>query len=206
MSGHLSSMNTVLKNNRNLRLKKKPFLNFIKKDLKSTRTEIELKKISEDKLLSLKENYIAKNKSYNTKIVIISLLISIPIIIFIFPIINDINSYYTEKYYVEIVENDNIQKKIQTKEQTKKYKHNITEGDKWIEKQHYRNAIYFYENAVEIYPKSFESNYRLTLAYSYNCQKNNKSCEKGKKLNNRLLKHFPDNKNLFRLKYIFDSK
>lgn len=84
------------------------------------------------------------------------------------------------------------------------YSYFLEEGDKWIKKRHWHNAIYRYEQAVKLFPNEFEANYRLALAYSYNCKFEKKDCEEGKLLTNRLLKNYSEDKGLQELKIAFE--
>ena len=81
----------------------------------------------------------------------------------------------------------------------------INEGDKWIEKRNWNNAIYRYEQAVKLFPNEFEGNYRLALAHSYGCKDANKNCEIGQKITNRLLNSFPNDSRLIELKTAFNK-
>ncbi len=83
------------------------------------------------------------------------------------------------------------------------YVYLIDEGDKWIEKRNWNNAIYRYQQAIDLFPENFESNYRLALAYSYSCKFQNKNCSEGDKLTSRLLKYFPEKEILKQLKSNF---
>ena len=207
MSGFYS-MNSVLKNNRNLLRQKKPYLDSFKKYLKNRNGTLENKKYSKEELVLLKKKYQKERKREQVKTITITILILIPILIFVFFIVNNLYEYNNTKLYKEYSieqekENSIVQKKIKNK--LKKYNYHITEGDKWIEKKHWKNAIFLYKIALEISPKKFEANYRLALAYSYNCTYKKLDCDKGKKLNNKLLKYFPENTQLQKLKIIFDK-
>ncbi len=82
----------------------------------------------------------------------------------------------------------------------------IQEGDIWINKKNWHNAIFKYSQAVELFPAKYEANYRLILAYSYNCAYTNEDCELGNELNNKFLKLFPEDENLIELEQIFKNK
>ena len=84
------------------------------------------------------------------------------------------------------------------------YTYYIDEGDKWIEKKNWNNAVYRYEQAVKLFLKDFEANYRLALSYSYTFE--NKHFEAGKTLTNRILKYHPKDPNLLELKAIFEKQ
>ena len=81
----------------------------------------------------------------------------------------------------------------------------IDDGDQWIQKRRWNNAIYRFEQAVKLFPSSYEANYRLALAYSYSCQFKNDNCDLGEKLTTKLLKYHPDEINLINLKVTFEK-
>jgi len=78
------------------------------------------------------------------------------------------------------------------------------EGDKWVEKRNWDNAIYWYKKAVQLFPKEFDANYRLALTYSYSCKNENRNCKIGQELTNKLIKYFPEKENLRELKNNFN--
>ncbi len=63
----------------------------------------------------------------------------------------------------------------------------ITDGDNWLKKEKWHNAIFQYKKALEIYPGDYEALYRLTLAYSYRCQNTAVDCDLGEKHLDELL-------------------
>ncbi len=81
----------------------------------------------------------------------------------------------------------------------------IDDGDAWIKKRRWNNAIYRYEQAVRLFPHSYEANYRLALAYRYSCEFKNKDCIKGEKIVAKMLKYHPDEINLINLKVAFKT-
>ncbi len=60
-------------------------------------------------------------------------------------------------------------------------------------------------NAIKLFPEKYEANYRLALAYSYNCSFKSKDCDIGNTLTKRMLNYFPENKNLIALKILFNK-
>jgi len=208
MSGHLS-IGSVLKNNRNLLRKKKPYLNTIKKRLKSVEGKLEFKKLSKQEQQLFKENFIKEQKANNRKLIYRSIIVIIPVFIFLFYLYNNIYESNNQRLYNKHLQKQKAEQIISNNtliEKQARYKSTIENGDIWFEKENWNNAIFLYKNAVEIFPENFDANYRLALAYSYNCKFKNIDCEKGYKLNNRLLKYFPNNLNLQELKKKFDKK
>jgi len=98
--------------------------------------------------------------------------------------------------------NKNIeQEKLMTKkEKDEKYLFFITDGDNWLKQNHWHNAIFQYKKALELYPNSYDANYRLALAYSYRCYFEKLNCADGKILIDKLIMSYPDSMNLFNLR------
>ena len=65
-------------------------------------------------------------------------------------------------------------------------------GDKMFLKQNWKTAITYYIKANSIYPDKYTGNYKLALAYSYNCKYNDLDCKKSELLLERLIVSFPN--------------
>jgi len=215
--GNLQGMRVILRNNRQLLRKtglfkkNQSFLSSRKEYLKAAKGEVDFKTISKSELRALREKVIKNRKTENLRTWIITLVIIAPILFY--------GVYF---FYQSSIKNQQILERQQQNTETNKilldrkenqklnadlnrYFEVISEGDLWIEKKNWNNAIYKYEQAVRLFPNEFEANYRLVLAYSYRCQNENKNCEVGKKLMNRLLKYFPEESNLIELKRAFEK-
>jgi len=216
-AGHLQSMRAILRNNRlllrktGLFKKDRSFLSSRKEYLKAAKGEIDFKTISKSELRSLREKVVRNRKSENLRVWLITLVIMIPILSYTGYI-----SYESWKKDQEIYAQQRESKKIKKilLDQKLSEKHNvklneyflvISEGDEWIEKKNWNNAIYKYKKALKLFPNEFEANYRLALAYGYHCQNENIDCAVGKKLTNRLLKYFPEDPNLIKLEHTFEK-
>jgi len=79
----------------------------------------------------------------------------------------------------------------------------LDDGDNWLQKRNYYNAVFQYKKAVALYPSDFEANYRLALGYSYQCQYDFENCEIGMKLISKLEKEFPDKMEIQAVKAVF---
>lgn len=206
-AGSIQSMNTILRNNRNLLRKKSifkrdnSFMSARKKYLKAAKGEIDFKNISKEELRAIRKKVIKEQKTENLRAWIITLVLLVPIFAFGIYISNQL------EFEKQLPNNMNQELIIeqQFEEKVDDYYFYIDEGDFWIEKQHWKNAIYQYKNAVGIFPEKYEANYRLALAYSYNCKFAYKDCKKGAILVDRLLKVNPNNKDLLALEIIVEK-
>ncbi|MBJ2175609.1 hypothetical protein JBL43_15260 [Aureibaculum sp. A20] len=199
--GSMQSMITILRNNKNLLRKKsffkrdRTFLSTRKEYYKASKGKINLKKASKQELKIIRERVIKQRKFENIKIWFVTISLLLPILFFIL--------YSTNVFENQKLDNIEDQKDIYLKEHINTYSYYLDEGDKWIEKRHWNNAIYRYQQAVKLFPNEYEANYRLALAYSYNCKFDKKNCEAGKRLTTRLLKNYSEDKNLQKLKFVF---
>ncbi|MDY7395054.1 hypothetical protein UMM65_07360 [Aureibaculum sp. 2210JD6-5] len=199
--GSMQSMITILRNNRNLLRKKsifkreRTFISTRKEYYKAAKGKIDIKNASKQDLKILRERIIKQRKRENIRAWVVTFSILLPIIVFILYSSNE-----TRKDKTKSIEN---QKEMYLNEHFNEYSYFLEEGDKWIEKRHWNNAIYRYQQAVKLFPNEFEANYRLALAYSYNCKFEKKDCETGKKLTHRLLKNYSEDKGLQELKIDF---
>ena len=212
--GNVQGMRVILRNNRQilrktgLFKKDQSFLSSRKEYLKAAKGEVDFKTISKSELRALREKVIKNRKAETLRVWIITLAIMIPVIFFGAFISNK----YTHQKNLKIQEQQKRNNKVEQilvqqklTEDLNEFNYLIEEGDKWIEKRNWNSAIYRYKQAVELFPNEFEGNYRLALAYSYRCKDENKDCEIGEKITNRLLKYFPNEPGLIELKSVFDK-
>ena len=87
----------------------------------------------------------------------------------------------------------------------KKYQFYIDDGDYMISKAEWNNAIFQYTRASEIFPKEYDVQHRLALAYTYKCQYTGEDCSKGDSLVTNLLNYFPDNEEIKGLRVSLDN-
>ena len=135
-------------------------------------------------------------------------MIAIPFLIFGYHLYDNFIQYQNERLNKNYVIDKDLEKILLERdfqEKLNNYAFFISEGDKWIEKQSWNNAIFQYKNAVKEFPEKYEANYRLALGYSYKCKFKNKDCEKGMRLVERLLKVNPNNLDLLILQKIMDK-
>ena len=154
--------------------------------------------VSKKELAKIKSNIRKSIKKDKTKQ--LTLLITLSVIALII-IVNSVDFTTPKKIQPKGISQDNF-----LSENINEFSFLIDDGDQWIQKRRWNNAIYRYEQAVKLFPSSYEANYRLALAYKYNCEFKNKSCIQGEKLTEKLLKYHPDELNLINLKVAFQQK
>ena len=192
-----------LRNNRSMLRRKsyfkkdKSFFSRRKEYLKASKGKIKSKKLSKNELLLIRNKIISNRRKENIKIGTILSLIVIIVTWFIM--------------YQYNIKQDFRNQQIEVNEQIKyaddlnQFNYLISDGDKWLEKRHWNNSIFRYKEAVEIFPKEYAGNYRLALAYTYKCKFENKDCDLGKKLTNKLLRFSPNKPELLKLQSDFSN-
>lgn len=80
----------------------------------------------------------------------------------------------------------------------------INNGDQWLKKRKWHNAIFQYKKALEIFPTEYDINFRLASAYAYRCESKFENCFEAKELLNKLLSRDPENSKLLKLKKVLE--
>lgn len=213
-AGHLQSMHAVIRNNRKLLRRRSifkkdgAFLSSRKEYLKAAKGKIDFKKISKEELSLLRNKVIKQRRVESLRAWIITFLIGLPIIAFGFYISNNIIQNKNQKLHeLFLKEQKSLQnlEESELEEKLNKYQFLIEDGDNWVEKEKWGNAIHQYKNAVGLFPEKYEANYRLALAYSYNCQYEKLDCEKGYKLLKKLQEFAPNDNDLLILEHVFSQ-
>lgn len=199
--GSINHMIVTLRNNRNLLPAKRSY--FRKKDYKAIKNEyykavggsFNIKKTSPEQLKAIRKKIRSKRKREAQQFIIL-LCLGLPLIAFTLYI--TFNNFHFGFPKLEQVKEVDIEKAKQ-----EKYLFYINDGDTWLKKEDWYNAIFQYKNALKLYPNDFDANYRLALSYSYRCQYEFEDCEIGKKLIDKLEKQFPNNEDIKAVKAIF---
>ena len=85
-----------------------------------------------------------------------------------------------------IVTTDSIEKK-------ERFLYCIEDGDKWLKKNGWHNAIFQYEEALRLSPENTSVKKRLAIAYTYRCRATKVDCEKAKTSIEELINSEPIN-------------
>jgi len=159
--------------------------------------EFDFPEVSKKELATIKEAIRTQIQKDKRKSLLLLLILSISALFIVFYYVDFTNTQESQ------VQELNVDRYLS--EQINEYSYFLKDGDKWIEQRHWHNAIYRYGQVVELFPQEYEANYRLALAYSYDCKFENRNCIQGKKLTARLLKYHPDEINLIKLKVAFQD-
>lgn len=195
--GSIQGMATILRNNKQLLRKRNSFRRgFGLAKLRNgyprfTKERLESKEVSQKELSEIRRKVIKQNQREN--------ILSGVILLFVvsFAIVFSLNIYTKLENY-QVRENE-----ILLAENTKKYLFYIQDGDKWLEKGHYHNAIFQYKLAKEIYPGEYDVNYRLALAHGGKCKYEQSGCEEGRMFMDYLKVKYPDKLEVWKLESYF---
>ena len=196
--GSIQSMITILRNNKRLLRKRDPFrrgkgFERLRDDYrKFSQGQIESKTVTQSQLREIRKRVIQERRKENMRTWIIGVVISIVAVGVTIMGYKGIQNYEAELDEIEI------------KASTDKYLFYIQDGDKWLEKGHYHNAIFQYLLAKEIYPSEYNVNYRLALAYGSWCEYDQTGCTEGRRIYENLSEQFAIKSELKELEKYFD--
>jgi len=199
--GSINHMIVTLRNNKKLLPAKRSY--FKNRNYSTIKNEyynavgdaFNIKNANPEQLLAIRKKIIRKRKK-EARTFFFLLCIGIPLIVLglYFSFHNFRFGFPTVKTAQEVsLENNNEEE----------YMFFLKDGDAWLQKRNYYNAVFQYKKAVALYPSDFEANYRLALGYGYQCQYDFENCDNGMKLILKLEKEFPDNKDIQNVKAIF---
>ncbi|CAM3302190.1 tetratricopeptide repeat protein [Aequorivita lipolytica] len=199
--GSINHMIVTLRNNKNLLPAKRSY--FKNRNYSSIKNEyynavgdsFNIKKASGKQLLEVRYKIRLKRKR-ETRNFILLLSLGLPLICFtLYFTFNNFSFGFPKMEQVAPLDIE--------KNNKEKYLFYLSDGDAWLEKRDWYNAIFQYKNAVKLYPNDFGANYRLALGYAYRCQYEFEDCAVGKKLIDKLEKQFPENIDVKAVKAIF---
>lgn len=200
--GSINHMIVTLRNNKKLLPAKRSF--FKNKDYSTIKNEyynavgdaFNIKKANPEQLLAIRKKIIKKRKR-EARTFLFLLCIGIPLIV--------LGLYYSFHNYRFGFPNVKTAQEVSLENNDEEeYMFFLEDGDAWLQKRNYYNAVFQYKKAVALYPSDFEANYRLALGYSYQCQYDFENCDKGMQLILKLEKEFPNNKDIQDVKAIFE--
>ncbi|MET7030803.1 hypothetical protein [Sediminicola luteus] len=190
--GSIQGMIISLRNNKKLLRPKRSFLNQRKEFLKAAKGELNLRKASKEEL-ELFRNKIYQERKRHRKIdiTIWSGIGTILLFACIF-----LAKTLTDQ--VTVSEKNNFNTKADS------YLELIEDGDQWLTKRKWHNAIFQYEKALEIFPKEYDINYRLTYALCLRCEADFTNCKEAKSKLDKLLLQYPNKSELMELRKMLE--
>lgn len=173
--GAVQGMISSIKNN--ARPKKNIFISRNKDhvNLHSAESNLKYKTVPENELKQIKSKIRANARKENRRIKIWVLIISIPILIAIYFLIQNRIDNFREEKRIEAIEKQNTIRKIEQAKE-KKIIYLLKEGTKWVNKRHYKNAKTQYYKAYQIEQEDYRINYSNAKVYVLDCIENNVGC------------------------------
>ncbi len=190
--GSIQGMIISLRNNKKLLRPKRSFLNQRKEFLKAAKGEVNLKKASKEELKLFREKIYQERKRHRKITIIIWSGIGV-MLLFAAIMLN--------KTMKEQLRNSEM-KKHDVKKST--YLKLIEDGDDWLTKRRWHNAIFQYQKALEIFPKEYDINYRLTYALCLRCETDFIDCKEAKNKLEKLLLQYPNKSELKELRKMLE--
>ncbi|MCB0373345.1 MAG: hypothetical protein KDD31_10075 [Muricauda sp.] len=193
-------MITILRNNRKLLRKRNPFqrgfgFEKLRKEYRTyAQGKLDSRPLSKRERQAIREKIEAENRKDTIKMTLVAILILIALLGL------GIRLYGTFQRNQEFI----AQKELASK--TEQYLFYINDGDKWLNQQHWHNAIFQYLLAKNIFPNEYDVNYRLIMAYGGKCKFEGSGCTDGSELLAKLRRQFPNSKDLQPLEEMFISK
>jgi tetratricopeptide (TPR) repeat protein len=190
--GSIQGMIISLRNNKNLLRPKRSFLNQRKEFLKAAKGEVNFRKASKEELeLFRKKIYKERKRQRKIDIAIWS---GVGVILLFATIL------LTKTMTEEIRDSEKERFKIQMNDYLKL----IEYGDEWLTERRWHNAIFTYKKALEIFPKEYDINYRLTYALCLRCEADFINCKEAKTKLDKLLLQYPNRNELLELRKILN--
>jgi len=202
--GSISGMIISLRNNAKLlrkrnRFNKESSFRQVKREyLKAAEGKLDLKKASPYELKRVRE-IVEQNRRESRKLTLIALFIVAPIVIYLGYSIQNYGSIYPQP-------SNGLSTEINHDKRRSEYLFLINDGDKYIEKKKWHNAIFQYSSAVKLYPKEFDANYRLSLAYTYSCSAEKINCSAANYTLQKLEKEFPQKSEVKELRRVLNNQ
>ncbi|UTW62636.1 hypothetical protein KFE98_00320 [bacterium SCSIO 12741] len=132
---------------------------------------------------------------------VVTVVVSIILVIGIWAIVNMvIADFGSPSPGNSRIEKENLEREKQLQKQEKQYDFYLEDGDKWLNKGHYHNAVYQYELAVKAHPERFYPQYRYGLALVYQCNYDQENCDLAGQQLEELIRLFPNHYQVFRLR------
>ena len=176
MSGGINNkrMNPILRTNNDLLRKESIFTSTFKSRKKeaiaSESGELIFKTTTKDELLKIRDKLVKERVKQK------KLLAFIFTVVFILTIIISLKVYTSDVNYKK--EQKIIARKRFVKEKMPSYNFYLEDGDNWLLKENFHNAIYQYKKALNLHINDSIVNLKLQAAYELHCMKRNKDCDK----------------------------
>ena len=193
--GSIQGMSNSLKINRQMLRKKtmlrkeRSFLNR-KREYHKAAGIVDLKTATKEELAEIRKKIIRRRRKNNLIFTILFIVLASPIV------------YYSSEFFKKQTEKEAAIEKIEKDKKMEKYNFFIKDGDNYIKKAQWHNAMFQYNKAIEIFPNDYHAYYRYSYAAVYRCRNEKENCDEAEKSLNKLLKEYPEQQELIELEQI----
>jgi len=199
--GSIQGMNNSLNNNKKLLRKKslfkkeRSFLNLKRAYFKAAEGEINVRNATKEQLAAIRKKVLNQRRRENR---ILTAIASSVILLTSFLLYPHISAA------VKNPPSTNNAEQVHSAQDTEDFNFYISEGDKYLKQSKWHNAVFQYKKAVELFPSEYDGMYRLAYAQVYRCRNTGVNCISGRELVDKLLKSYPDKKELIDLKIVLE--
>lgn len=194
--GYIQHMRNAIKANEALLGKRirlfdrgKRFSDLRQEYVQASKGRLESKEITREELAKIRLKILKRRNR--------QLLASLALWVLSILIVSSVIYYNREKLFANHQSVAPITSKEHKKEES--YRFSIEDGDKWLRRNHWHNAIFQYKAALKLYPGSWVAKNRLAIAYTYRCRAEKLDCEKAKEFIDIVLIRHPDNHKSYEL-------
>lgn len=208
-AGSVLAMIQTLKNN--ARPKRKAFSSWEKDQNEriSQKTKLRFKEVSAEELQNIKEKIrkearLRRKRTYAAAIIVILALMGLGTFITI-----KYSGTYTKPVFpLHISEVPSMEKKREASKSklNKKILFQLNDGYKWLEEEHYKNAIFQFQATLAIDPENEKAKFGLLYALVYDCLINETACQRAEAYYASMSNEFKGHPNLIDLEIIIQSK
>lgn len=206
-AGSMDHMVKTIVNNAKLLRKKsmfkkeRSFLQSNKEDYSTPEVGIPSEKVAPALLKKIRSTTIDERRKRNRQFTIL--------LLFIIPFVTYLGYLFLNNFSFGFADLDNYgsdlpKEQISLVAKNENYQYFLNDGDRWLRERHYKNAVFQYKKALEIFPTEYAAHYRLALAYSYRCQYDFEDCEEGMEIIETLEKTYPNSEELQKVKAVFE--
>lgn len=170
--------------------KERTFLNRKREYSNAAKGVIDLKTATKEQLADIRNKIIKRRKRQNLVLLLVMILLVVPI------------TYYSIDF---INQNTELNLKAKNKiaiELHQKHLFLISDGDTYLEKGQWHNAIFQYNIALELIPNDYNTEYRIAYASVYRCRNEKENCKEADTMLQGLMKRYPDKSELIELERV----
>jgi len=204
VSSVFSELQARLKYNRDL-LRQGGMFNKSKAELRkemlavAEKRKIKFRDATKAELAAVREKVIADREEKRLKLVLVYGLVIMVFAGMLFPAVQFFTSPLPPDKNAAVP----VVKKETPQEKRAKHDFFIRDAESWMQKGHYKNALFQYKKALGIFTESIEAHQGMAAAYTYQCQLENLHCPEAKEKIEWLIAQHPNHPHYYELRSIY---